>query len=191
MPQTYEIQELSDVVAASLVAAGRRYHRRSRGWAPWWAPESMYREAVADAVFGRMKLHVVPEMTVENVLSYGRGEMRGRRPRDSGSGRIDLTVLDRRPMPAVLMELKRGFGPSIYADADRLRGLVDRRGCARYGLIVVHAVARRSCDDPDFVRELADEADLTLMAMRTYRSGWDTPHEHDPDRLVVAAVLRV
>lgn len=189
-PQAFKLQEIADVVASALVRGGRHYHRRSSGWAPWWAPESMYRECAANATYDRLGLHVVPEMTIDNVMSYGRGEMRGRRPRDSGSGRIDLTVLDAQPMPSVLIELKRGFGSSILADAARLRGLVERRGSARFGLIAVHAVAKRSCDDGGFVSEFAEENGLSLLALREYRSGWDTTGDYDPDRLLIAAVFR-
>jgi hypothetical protein len=151
----------------------------------------MFRDAAGDAIHRRTGLHVVQEMTVNDAIGYGRGEMRGKRPRNSGGGRIDLVALDSRPQPTVLIELKRS-GSAIHADARRLRKLV-KRGSARFGLIAIHALlpkkTKRSATE--VIKELAQTAGLKILHHAAYSSRWNIASPREASRLIVVGVFRV
>ncbi len=186
------LESLARTITRALVSTGRSYQQRTGGWASWWAPEALFRDGSARALHRRAGVHVVPEVTLKELKEFGKGELRGRSPRDSSSGRIDLVVLNAKGEPRVLIEVKRGLAAkTLTADRDRLRQITRRR-IARWALIAVHGVTPMGTTNAEVrVKTLGQEAQLRLLDWKAYRSGWTCPGSSDSEeRVVVAAVFR-
>ncbi len=121
-----------------------KYYKMSGGFGLGQAPESFIQAQVA-MTLSKICPFVTLEDTVDGILRDSQSERRGRKPRGSGSGRIDVLIWNDNGTPRVLVEIKKAWKNDVVNnDADRIRKLLNRRGSLQSGLIILYTDAMKS-----------------------------------------------
>lgn len=161
-----DLATLAEVTVRQMHAACDYYHRMTDGYAPWWAPESFIRDHVARRLFRDYGPNVTLEETVRDLRKYGRRSVRGRFPRDSGSGRLDLVLWNNSDTARAIIEFKRSLTVQrIRADVKRLKSLV-RTGVTKYGLMAASCEVDYLEEGDDLIAEVEEELVVNVVAER-------------------------
>lgn len=135
-----------EILTASLKGvnnAFRKYHKWSNGQWLNWAPESFIQAEIANCL-SKICPYVTLEDTVQNILEDANAELRGPKPRNAASGRIDIIVRWADKTPRILIEVKKVWkGDAFNADARRLRQLLNHGGSLKKGLLVAYTAAQK------------------------------------------------
>lgn len=107
------------------------------------APESFIQFQVAQQFSKISSCRVTLEDTVRYLRREAGAEMRGRCPRNSPSGRIDIVLWRKDGRPICLCEIKKAYQrSSLDGDVQRLTQMVSQESTIHTGLIVAYTAAK-------------------------------------------------
>jgi hypothetical protein len=159
---------LPDIEAALLDAIPRAFKlfmKWSGGIGLGRAPESLLQVEVARGMHAVRVPCMTLEEPVQELLDSADAERRGRPPRGSRAGRIDVVGWWASETPRILVEVKRAWGrETIVDDARRLRQLLGRRGASfQAGYVVVYTDAVNKDTVTKRVGALAENAGARVV----------------------------
>ena len=134
----------SKILNASLEGvnnAFNKHHKWCNGDWLEWAPECFIQVEIANSlskIFPSINL----EAGVKYILQESNAELRGRKPRNSNSGRIDIVVNWADHKPRFLVEVKKAYNYNdLTKDARRLKKLLNRGGSLQGGMLIAYTSA--------------------------------------------------
>lgn len=156
----------------------RKYQKWSKHY-ECTPPESLIEAEIANSLS-----KIVPGLTIQegigSILKNAGADLRGRKPRNSKSGRIDITVWRADNTSRIAIEIKRIWNKSaaLPNDARRLRQILDKRDATlQAGLIVVYTDANKPEKIMSRLKRMADENKLVLKestgAIKTFYNDVD------------------
>jgi len=188
-PRKVDPRTLGAEVAKQMKSAGAFYHRMTGGNAEWWAPESWVRDHVARRLHQLYRRSVTVEETVRELRRHGRQKVRGRYPRDSRAGRLDIALWNDTGKVRAIVEFKRTMNPrGLRADVRRLRNLTRTR-VTKYGLEACFCVVDYVEQGEERIAEVEKELDVECVAELWGWGSWDD--DPDEERRILYAVFRV
>ena len=137
----------SEIIKASLDgvnSAFRKYHKWSNGYWLDSAPESFIESEIANSL-SKIVPYVTLQDTIRNILEDANADLRGQKPRNSASGRMDIIVWWANETPRILIEIKKAWDyNALNADSRRLKQLLKKDSSLQKGLIVAYTSAKKS-----------------------------------------------
>ena len=135
-------QTIFDASVKGVQKAFTEYREWTNGYWLSYAPESYIQVEIARSLKKEF-LFITLEDTVRDILIDSDAEMRGRKPRNSPAGRVDIIAWWKNETPRALIEVKKCWTyDGINSDAIRLRQLLKHGGSLQIGLIVVYTEAK-------------------------------------------------
>ena len=126
------------------------------------APESLVQVEIARSL-REVCPFVTLEETVDYILEKSGSKLKGKRPRNSGSGRVDIIVWSNDDKPKILLEIKRAWcGYTPEPDARRLRQLLNRKNSIRHGFLVIYTSGGSPETIENLFKNIEYECDATL-----------------------------
>jgi len=154
-----------EILTASLKGvnnAFRKYHKWSNGQWLNMAPESFIQAEIANCL-SKICPYITLEDTVGNLLEDADAELRGPKPRNSASGRMDIIVWWAKDKPRILIEVKKAWSDyALSYDAKRLRQLLNKGGSIQKGLLVAYTHAKKAEKIETRFKNMADNSDTIL-----------------------------
>ncbi|MFZ3385133.1 MAG: hypothetical protein WA144_14535 [Candidatus Methanoperedens sp.] len=136
----------SKIVETSLCGVHntfKKYHKWSDGQWLNWAPESFIQSEIANSLSDICPF-ITLEDTLRNILEDADAEMKGPKPRNSSSGRVDIIVWWANKTPRILIEVKKAWkDDALIEDAKRLRQLLNRGGSLQKGMLIAYTAAQK------------------------------------------------
>lgn len=89
--------------------------------------------------------YVTLEDTVDSIIEASGAQARGRKPRDSATGRVDIVVWWAKDEPRYAIEVKKAWNSKdLNSDAKRIKQLLGRGGSQQAGFVVAYTAARKT-----------------------------------------------
>lgn len=137
MPNNVPLTNILDACVEGFKVANKDYETWSGGLSAKTAPESLTQIEIA-----RKLADICPFVTLEekvqDIIFMTQGQARGKLPRNSSLGRVDITTWHESYEPRFVLEVKKASSPNgINDDVRRLKQLVDRCAKLQAGIMVV------------------------------------------------------
>lgn len=163
MTKAVPTHDIIDGIFQGIKVAFSNYRKLSGGYWLGHAPESFIQSEIARSLGKLSPLFITLEDTVDSILRDAGADLRGAKPRNSATGRIDVILWWADGTPRILIEVKKAWNyDAITKDATRLKQLLNRGGTWKNGIIAVYTDARNPKMIENRFEQLAGKSGTTI-----------------------------